>query len=163
MLAIVSATLMRIASNAFMTFAWYAHIKTMSGRAQSVKALMSWDVALFEYLLQVPTNRIGSSELPLPQLKILQEIISLSVFVPFAVFYMRKPLRLDYGWAAPCMLAGCLLHLPRAERSISVPRETQCHSVRAGAGCDRLARMRCSSRTSSTVRPVLAAMISTSR
>jgi hypothetical protein len=77
------------ASNAFMTFAWYAHIKTMSGRAWSVKALMSWDVALFEYRLQVPANRIGSSELPLPQLKILQEMMSLSVFVPFAVFYMR--------------------------------------------------------------------------
>jgi uncharacterized protein len=163
MLAIVSATFMRTAANAFMTFARYAHIKSMSGRAWSVAALMSWDVALFEYLLQAPANRIGYSELPLPQLKILQEIISLSVFVPFAVSYMRKPLRLDYLWAGLCMLAACLLLLRRAERSISVPRETQCHSVRAGAGCDRLARMRCSSRTSSTVRPVLAAMISTSR
>ena len=91
-------------SNVFMTFAWYAHLKNLSGRPWFVAALVSWGIALFEYLLQVPANRIGYTSLSLPQLKILQEIITLAVFVPFAIFYMRTPLRLDYLWAALCMV-----------------------------------------------------------
>jgi len=93
-------------SNVFMTFAWYAHLKNLSGRPWFVAALVSWGIALFEYLLQVPANRIGYTTLTLPQLKILQEIITLAVFVPFAVLYMRTPLKLDYLWAALCMVAA---------------------------------------------------------
>lgn len=93
-------------SNVFMTFAWYAHLKNLSGRPWYVAALVSWGIALFEYLLQVPANRIGYTTLSLSQLKILQEVITLSVFVPFAVFYMRQPLRLDYLWAALCMVGA---------------------------------------------------------
>ena len=93
-------------SNVFMTFAWYAHLKDMKEKPWIIAALLSWGIALFEYLLQVPANRIGYTQLSLGQLKILQEIITLSVFVPFAVFYMRQPLKLDYLWAALCMLAA---------------------------------------------------------
>jgi len=89
-----------------MTFAWYAHLKDLSGRAWYVAALVSWGIALFEYLLQVPANRIGFSVMTLSQLKILQEVITLVVFVPFAVFYMRQPLKLDYLWAALCILGA---------------------------------------------------------
>ncbi|HET9272078.1 MAG TPA: DMT family protein [Vicinamibacterales bacterium] len=98
--------LLLIASNVFMTFAWYAHLKNMSGRAWYVAALVSWGIALFEYLLQVPANRIGHTAITLPQLKILQEVISLSVFVPFVLYYMRQPLKLDYLWASLCMLGA---------------------------------------------------------
>jgi uncharacterized protein len=93
-------------SNIFMTFAWYAHLKNLSAKPWYVAALASWGIALFEYLLQVPANRIGYTTMSLPQLKILQEVITLSVFVPFAFFYMRQPLRLDYLWAALCMLGA---------------------------------------------------------
>jgi uncharacterized protein (DUF486 family) len=103
---VVSATLLLIASNVFMTFAWYAHLKNMAGRPWYAAALVSWGIAFFEYLLQVPGNRIGYIRLSLPQLKILQEVITLSVFVPFAVLYMNKPLKLDYLWAALCILAA---------------------------------------------------------
>jgi uncharacterized protein len=92
-----------IASNVFMTFAWYAHLKNLSGRPWFVAAIISWGIALFEYLLQVPANRIGYSTLSLGQLKIMQEAITLVVFVPFAVVYMRQPLRLDFLWAALCV------------------------------------------------------------
>jgi uncharacterized protein (DUF486 family) len=92
-----------ILSNVFMTFAWYAHLKNLSDRPWYVAALVSWGIALFEYLLQVPANRIGYSTLTLGQLKIIQEAITLAVFVPFAVIYMRQPLRLDFLWAALCM------------------------------------------------------------
>jgi len=98
--------LLLTASNVFMTFAWYAHLKNMSGRAWYVAALVSWGIALFEYLLQVPANRIGHTALTLPQLKIMQEVISLSVFVPFMLYYMRQPIRLDYLWASLCMLGA---------------------------------------------------------
>ena len=98
--------LLLVASNVFMTFAWYAHLKNLSGRAWYVAALVSWGIALFEYLLQVPANRIGHTALTLPQLKMLQEVISLSVFVPFVLFYMRQPLKLDYLWASLCMLGA---------------------------------------------------------
>jgi uncharacterized protein len=95
-----------ILSNIFMTFAWYAHLRELNGRAWYVAALVSWGVALFEYLLQVPANRIGYTALSLPQLKILQEIITLSIFVPFAFFYMRQPLKLDYLWAGLCLVGA---------------------------------------------------------
>ena len=93
-------------SNVFMTFAWYAHLKDMSGRAWYVAALASWGIAHFEYLLQVPANRIGFAVMTLPQLKILQEVITLVVFVPFAVYYMRQPLKMDYLWAALCIVGA---------------------------------------------------------
>jgi uncharacterized protein (DUF486 family) len=95
-----------ILSNVFMTFAWYAHLKDLNDRPWWIAALASWGIALFEYLLQVPANRIGYAALSLGQLKILQEVIALSVFVPFAVFYMRQPLKLDYLWAALCMVGA---------------------------------------------------------
>ena len=93
-------------SNIFMTFAWYGHLKNLSGRPWYVAALVSWGIALFEYLLQVPANRIGYTALTLPQLKILQEVITLTVFVPFAIIYMRQAPRFDYLWAAVCMVGA---------------------------------------------------------
>lgn len=90
-------------SNVFMTFAWYAHLKDLSTKPWIVAALASWGIALFEYLLQVPANRIGYTALTLPQLKIMQEVIALAVFVPFAVLYMKQPISLNYLWAACCM------------------------------------------------------------
>ncbi len=95
-----------ILSNIFMTFAWYAHLKELSAKPWWIAALLSWGVALFEYLLQVPANRIGYTALSLPQLKIMQEVITLTVFVPFAVFYMNQPLKWDYLWAALCMMGA---------------------------------------------------------
>jgi uncharacterized protein len=100
---VFSAAGLLILSNVFMTFAWYAHLKNMSERPWYMAAIASWGIALFEYLLQVPANRIGYSALSLGQLKILQEAITLAVFVPFAVIYMRQPLRLDFLWAALCL------------------------------------------------------------
>ena len=94
------------ASNVFMTFAWYAHLKNLSDRPWWIAALASWGIALFEYLLQVPANRIGHQVMDLGQLKILQEIITLLVFVPFAIFYMQEPLKLDYLWAGLCILGA---------------------------------------------------------
>ena len=95
-----------ICSNIFMTFAWYAHLRNLSQKPWIVAALVSWGIALFEYLLQVPANRIGHTELQLGQLKILQEVITLSVFVPFAALYMKEPVRLNYLWAAICMFGA---------------------------------------------------------
>jgi uncharacterized protein len=103
---VVRASILLVCSNVFMTFAWYAHLRNLRGRAWLVAALVSWGIALFEYLLQVPANRIGYTVLSLGQLKILQEVITLAVFVPFAVFYMRQPLKLDYLWAALCILGA---------------------------------------------------------
>lgn len=93
-------------SNVFMTFAWYAHLKELNTKPWIVAALLSWGIALFEYLLQVPANRIGYGTLSLGQLKMLQEVITLSVFVPFAYFYMKEPLKLDYLWAGLCILGA---------------------------------------------------------
>jgi len=90
-------------SNVFMTFAWYAHLKELKHRPWYIAAVISWGMALFEYLLQVPANRIGHSELNVGQLKILQEVITLTVFVPFALLYLREPLRLNYLWAGLCL------------------------------------------------------------
>jgi uncharacterized protein len=95
-----------IASNVFMTFAWYGHLKDMASRPWYVAALVSWLIALFEYLLQVPANRIGYGHFTLAQLKIVQEVVTLAVFVPFAVLYMQQPLKLDYLWAALCLLGA---------------------------------------------------------
>jgi uncharacterized protein (DUF486 family) len=95
-----------VLSNIFMTFAWYAHLRNLAHRPWYLAALVSWGIALFEYLLQVPANRIGYTALSLSQLKILQEVITLVVFAPFAVLYMRQPLKLDYVWAALCLLGA---------------------------------------------------------
>jgi|SRR5687768_7151256 uncharacterized protein (DUF486 family) len=103
---ILRTTILLALSNVFMTFAWYAHLRNLGHRAWWVAALASWGIALFEYLLQVPANRIGYTELSLPQLKMLQEVITLSVFVPFAVLYMRQPVRLDFLWAGLCLLGA---------------------------------------------------------
>lgn len=101
----VSAALL-VASNVFMTFAWYAHLKNLSGKPWWIAALVSWGIALFEYLLQVPANRVGFTVLSLPQLKIMQEVITLAVFVPFALLYMKQPLKLDYLWASLCIMGA---------------------------------------------------------
>ena len=93
-------------SNVFMTFAWYGHLKSLATSPWYIAALISWGIALFEYLLQVPANRIGYTTLSLAQLKILQEAITLTVFVPFAAYYMRQPLKLDYLWAGLCIMGA---------------------------------------------------------
>jgi len=98
--------LLLVLSNVFMTFAWYGHLKNLSNKAWYVAALVSWGIALFEYLLQVPANRIGATQYSLAQLKILQEAITLSVFVPFAMFYMNQPFKLDYVWAGLCLVGA---------------------------------------------------------
>lgn len=102
----LQTVLLLTASNIFMTFAWYAHLKNLSDKPWIVAALVSWGIALFEYLFQVPANRIGYTALSLPQLKILQEVITLSVFVPFAIFYMRAELKWDFLWAALCLVGA---------------------------------------------------------
>ncbi|MDD2685596.1 MAG: DMT family protein [Gallionella sp.] len=98
--------LMLAVSNLFMTFAWYGHLKNLASSPWYVAALISWGIALFEYLIQVPANRIGYTELNLGQLKILQEVITLTIFVPFAVLYMNQPLKLDYLWAGLCLMGA---------------------------------------------------------
>jgi uncharacterized protein (DUF486 family) len=103
---LLQTTGLLVLSNVFMTFAWYAHLRHLPHRGWWTAALVSWGIALFEYLLQVPANRLGYTALSLPQLKILQEVITLSVFVPFSVFYMNQSVRLDYLWAALCILGA---------------------------------------------------------
>ncbi len=93
-------------SNIFMTFAWYAHLKELNNKPWIIAALVSWGIALLEYLFQVPANRIGYTVMSIGQLKILQEVITLTVFVPFALFYLREPLKLDYLWAGLCLLGA---------------------------------------------------------
>ena len=95
-----------ILSNVFMTFAWYAHLKNLNDKPWWTAALASWGIALFEYLLQVPANRIGYTTMNLAQLKIMQEVITLAVFVPFAVMYMDQPIKLDYLWAGLCLMGA---------------------------------------------------------
>jgi len=95
--------LLLVASNVFMTLAWYAHLKELSQKPWILAALASWGIALFEYLLQVPANRIGHARMSIGQLKILQEVITLSVFIPIAILYLREPPKLDYLWAALCL------------------------------------------------------------
>jgi uncharacterized protein len=103
---IAKTAFLLILSNVFMTFAWYGHLKELNSKKWYIAALISWGIALFEYLIQVPANRIGYTELNLPRLKILQEVITLSVFVPFTLIYMQQPLKLDYLWAGLCMLGA---------------------------------------------------------
>ena len=98
--------LLLMASNVFMTFAWYGHLKNLATAPWYIAALISWGIALFEYLLQVPANRIGHQLLSVGQLKIMQEVITLTVFVPFALIYLKEPLKLDYLWAALCMVGA---------------------------------------------------------
>jgi uncharacterized protein len=95
-----------VCSNVFMTFAWYAHLRDLRARPLIIAVLASWGIAFFEYLLQVPANRIGFAVLSLPQLKIIQEVITLAVFVPFAVLYMKQPIRLDFLWAGLCLMGA---------------------------------------------------------
>lgn len=103
---IVASVALLFCSNIFMTFAWYAHLKELNHKPWLVAALVSWGIALVEYLFQVPANRIGFTVLSVGQLKILQEVITLTVFVPFALFYLKEPLKLDYLWAGLCMLGA---------------------------------------------------------
>ena len=106
MRAAITAIALLTLSNVFMTFAWYAHLKNLSGKPWIVAALVSWGIALFEYLLQVPANRVGYTALTLPQLKIVQEVLALTVFVPFAILYMKQPLSWNYLWAGLCMVGA---------------------------------------------------------
>lgn len=106
MSVVVRTTILLVISNIFMTFAWYGHLKNLISRPWFIAAIVSWGIAFFEYMVQVPANRIGSTQLNLSQLKILQEVITLSVFVPFSIFYMRMPIKLDYLWASLCMVGA---------------------------------------------------------
>ena len=110
---VVRTGILLVCSNVFMTFAWYAHLRDLRTRPLIVAVLVSWGIAFFEYLLQVPANRIGYTALELAQLKILQEAITLTVFVPFAVLYMRQPIKLDFLWAGLC-LVGAVYFIFRA-------------------------------------------------
>jgi len=104
--AVLKTVLLLTASNVFMTFAWYAHLRNLRDKPWIVAALVSWGIALFEYLLQVPANRAGYGTLSLGQLKIIQEVITLAVFVPFAVLYMHQPVKLNFLWAGLCMVGA---------------------------------------------------------
>ena len=106
MSAVLKTVLLLTMSNVFMTFAWYAHLKNLNDKPWFIAAFASWGIALLEYMFQVPANRIGFTVLSLPQLKILQEVITLAVFVPFAVFYMNQTVRLDFLWAGLCLLGA---------------------------------------------------------
>jgi uncharacterized protein (DUF486 family) len=100
------SVLLLVVSNVFMTFAWYGHLKNLVSRPLYIAILVSWGIAFFEYCFQVPANRVGNTTFSLPQLKIIQEVVTLSVFVPFAVFYMGQTVKLDYLWAGLCMLGA---------------------------------------------------------
>ena len=102
----LKTVLLLIGSNVFMTFAWYAHLRNLRAKPLIVAIAVSWGIAAFEYILQVPANRIGYGVLTLAQLKVIQEVITLGVFVPFAVLYMNQPLRLDFLWAGICLLGA---------------------------------------------------------
>lgn len=102
----MKTVILLIMSNVFMTFAWYAHLRTLENRPWFIAALASWGIAFFEYMLQVPANRLGYGQFSLGQLKIMQEVITLTVFVPFALLYMKQPLHLDFLWAGLCLLGA---------------------------------------------------------
>ncbi len=103
---VLKTILLLTISNVFMTFAWYAHLKNLNNKPWMIAALVSWGIAFFEYMFQVPANRIGFTVMSVAQLKILQEVITLSVFVPFAVFYMQQPMKLDFLWAGLCLMGA---------------------------------------------------------
>lgn len=103
---VLKTVLLLAMSNVFMTFAWYAHLKNLSDKPWYIAAFLSWGIALLEYMFQVPANRLGFTVLPLAQLKILQEVITLSVFLPFAIFYMHQPVKLDFLWAGLCLMGA---------------------------------------------------------
>jgi uncharacterized protein (DUF486 family) len=103
---VLKTVLLLAMSNVFMTFAWYAHLKNLNDKPWYIAAFASWGIALLEYMFQVPANRIGYTVLSLPQLKILQEVITLAVFVPFAIFYMQQTVKLDFLWAGLCLLGA---------------------------------------------------------
>ena len=111
-----------IVSNVFMTFAWYAHLKNMAAKPWVIAALVSWGIALFEYLVQVPANRIGYTTMSLGQLKVMQEVITLAVFVPFALFYMKQPLKLDFLWAGLCLVAAAYFMFREAKLTTAASR-----------------------------------------
>jgi uncharacterized protein (DUF486 family) len=116
-IAVLSKTiLLLVASNVFMTFAWYGHLKSLNHQAWYIAAIVSWGIALFEYLLQVPANRIGHAAFNVAQLKIIQGVITLAVFVPFSIWFLREPIKLDYLWAALCM-CGAVFFIFRKELS----------------------------------------------
>ena len=106
MSVLLKTTILLVLSNVFMTFAWYGHLKNLNTKPWYIAALVSWGIALLEYLLQVPANRIGYTELSLPQLKIIQEVITLSVFVVFILIYMKQPIKLDYLFAGLCLVVA---------------------------------------------------------
>ncbi len=114
MRTISTVIILLLGSNVFMTFAWYGHLKTLQDKPVLLAILISWGIALFEYALQVPANRIGYGLMTLPQLKILQEVITLAVFVPFSIWYMKQPMRLDFLWAGLC-LVGAVYFVFRTE------------------------------------------------
>jgi len=103
---VLTSILLLFCSNIFMTFAWYAHLKELNNKPWIVAAFVSWGIALLEYLFQVPANRIGHEVLSVGELKVMQEVITLSVFVPFSIFYLKEPLKLDYLWAGLCLLGA---------------------------------------------------------
>lgn len=103
---VLATIVLLVCSNVFMTFAWYAHLKELNDKVWIIAALASWGLAFFEYLFQVPANRIGYTVLSVGELKIIQEVITLSVFVPFALFYLKEPLKLDYLWAGLCLMGA---------------------------------------------------------
>ena len=105
-MTLIQTVVLLILSNVFMTFAWYAHLRNLADRKWYIAAVASWCIALFEYLIQVPANRIGYKTLDLGQLKILQEVITLSVFVPFCILYMHQPLKLNFLWAGFCLMGA---------------------------------------------------------
>lgn len=105
-MVLLRTTGLLVISNTFMAFAWYAHLRNLSGTRWYVAALLSWGIALFEYLFQVPANRIGYTQYSLGQLKVLQEVVTLSVFVPFSIVYMRQPVKLDFLWSGLCMVGA---------------------------------------------------------
>ena len=105
-MTLLKTTGLLLISNTFMTFAWYAHLRNLNDRKWYIAAVLSWGIAFFEYLFMIPANRIGATDMSLAQLKILQEAITLVVFVPFVIFYMRQPFRMDFVWAAICIMAA---------------------------------------------------------
>ena len=130
---VLRTTVLLICSNVFMAFAWYAHLRNLSGRPWYIAALVSWGIALFEYLLQVPANRMGYTTLNLAQLKILQEVITLGVFVPFAVLYMRQSLKWDYLWASLCIVGAVYFMFRGGAQQSAVARNEIASPVIIGA------------------------------